>query len=162
MLPLVETTAMPPGGHFLSLFSTFVHPTAQQRVAQVLSTSLSEGKLVKEFEAHLSAELGMAHPAALNSGTSALHLALEVAGIGPGDEVILAPQIFIASALTVVQVGTKPVLADIQYETGNLDPSDIERRITPRTKAIMAVHWGGYPCDLAETGHCRPARARGD
>ena len=114
------------------------------------STFLSEGKLVREFEARLSAELGMVHPAALNSGTSALHLALEVAGVGPGDEVILSPQTFIASALTVVQVGAKPVFADIQYANGNIDPADIEHRITPRTKAIMAVHWGGYPCDMAE------------
>lgn len=144
-------TVTPPGGQFLSLFNTFVHPDAQRRVNEVLHTTfLSEGKLVKEFEARLSAELGMVHPAALNSGTSALHLALEVAGVGPGDEVILSPQTFIASALTVVQVGARPVFADIQYETGNLDPADIEHRITPRTKAIMAVHWGGYPCDMAE------------
>jgi perosamine synthetase len=135
----------------IPLFTTFVHPSAQQRVAAVLqSTFLSEGKLVKEFEARLSAELGMVNPAALNSGTSALHLALEVAGVGPGDEVILAPQTFIASAITVVQVGATPVFADIQYASGNIDPADIEHRITPRTKAIMAVHWGGYPCDMAE------------
>jgi perosamine synthetase len=70
--------------------------------------------------------------------------------VGPSDEVILAPQTFIASAITIVQVGAKPVFADIQYNTGNIDPADIEHRITPRTKAIMAVHWGGYPCDMAE------------
>ena len=141
----------PAAGQLLPMFSTFVHPSAAQRVCNVLaSTYLSEGKLVQEFEARLSAELGMRHPAALNSGTSALHLALEVAGIGAGDEVILAPQTFIASALTVVQVGARPVFADIQYDTGNIDPADIEHRITPRTKAIMAVHWGGYPCDLTE------------
>ena len=79
----------------------------------------------------------MAHPAALNSGTSALHLALEVAGIGPGDEVILSPQTFIAFAITIVKVGDKPVFADIQYETGNIDPTYIEHCITARTKAIM-------------------------
>ncbi|MCC3155055.1 DegT/DnrJ/EryC1/StrS family aminotransferase [Hymenobacter sp. BT770] len=142
---------LPPGGSFIPLFTTFVHPSAQQRVAAVLqSTFLSEGKLVKEFETRLAAELGMVNPAALNSGTSALHLALEVAGVGVGNEVILAPQTFIASALTVVQVGAKPVFADIQYNTGNIDPTDIEHRITPRTKAIMAVHWGGYPCDMVE------------
>ena len=151
--PLVPGAIMPPGGSAISLFTTFVHPSAQQRVGAVLaSTFLSEGKLVKEFEARLSAELGMTHPAALNSGTSALHLALEVAGVGAGDEVILAPQTFIASALTVVQVGAKPVFADIQYETGNIDPADIEHRITSRTKAIMVVHWGGYPCDMVEIG----------
>ena len=148
---LAPGAIMPPGGSAISLFTTFVHPSAQQRVGAVLtSTFLSEGKLVKEFEARLSVELGMVHPAALNSGTSALHLAMEVAGIGPGAEVILAPQTFIASALTVVQVGAKPVFADIQYANGNIDPADIEPRITPRTKAIMAVHWGGYPCDMAE------------
>ena len=135
----------------IPLFNTFVHPSAQARVAEVLTTTfLSEGKLVKEFEAGLTQELGLVHPAALNSGTSALHLALEVAGVGPGDEVILSPQTFIASAITVVQVGATPVFADIQYENGNIDPADIEHRITPRTKAIMAVHWGGYPCDMAE------------
>ncbi|UOQ97077.1 DegT/DnrJ/EryC1/StrS family aminotransferase [Hymenobacter sp. 5317J-9] len=148
--PVGTGVALPPGG-FIPLFTTFVHPSASQRVGAVLaSTFLSEGKLVKEFEARLSAELGMLHPAALNSGTSALHLALEVAGVGPGDEVILSPQTFIASAITVVQVGAKPVFADIHYENGNIDPADIAHRITPRTKAIMAVHWGGYPCDMAE------------
>ena len=133
------------------IFNTYIHPDAKQRVAAVLDTTfLSEGKLVKEFEARLSADLGMVHPAALNSGTSALHLALVVAGIGPGDEVILSPQTFVASALVVAQQGATPIFADIQYETGNIDPGDIEHRITPRTKAIMAVHWGGYPCDLDE------------
>jgi len=148
---LPSGTYVPPGGQFLPLFSTFVHPSAQQLVSATLtSTFLSEGKQVKEFETRLNAELGMLHPAALNSGTSALHLALEVAGVGAGDEVILSPQTFIASALTVVQVGAKPVFADIQYENGNIEPADIEHRITERTKAIMAVHWGGYPCDMAE------------
>ncbi|MDO7874159.1 DegT/DnrJ/EryC1/StrS family aminotransferase [Hymenobacter sp. ASUV-10] len=150
-LPALTGNQVPPGGQFLPLFNTFVHPSAQQRVSEVLaSTFLSEGKLVKQFEGQLTAELGMLHPAALNSGTSALHLALEVAGVGAGDEVILSPQTFIASAITVVQVGARPVFADIQYENGNIDPADVEHRITPRTKAIMAVHWGGYPCDMAE------------
>jgi len=135
----------------ISIFNTFVHPSAQSSVANVLNTTfLSEGKLVKEFENRLSAELGMANVATLNSGTSALHLAMAVAGIGPGDEVILAPQTFIASAISVVQEGATPVFADIQYGTGNIDSEDIESRITARTKAIMAVHWGGYPCDLDE------------
>ncbi|MDO7846736.1 DegT/DnrJ/EryC1/StrS family aminotransferase [Hymenobacter sp. M29] len=139
------------GGQPIPLFATFVHPTAPQRVAEVLaSTMLSEGEQVKAFEAQLTEQLGLLHPAALNSGTSALHLALEVAGVGVGDEVILAAQTFIASAMTIVQTGAKPVFADIHYANGNLDPADIEHRITPRTKAIMAVHWGGYPCDIAE------------
>ncbi|QIL77249.1 DegT/DnrJ/EryC1/StrS family aminotransferase [Hymenobacter sp. HDW8] len=135
----------------ISMFNTFVHPSAQSRVSEVLSTTfLSEGKLVKEFEARLASELGMVNPAALNSGTSALHLAMAVAGIGHGDEVIMAPQTFIASAISVVQEGATPVFADIQYETGNIDPASIKGKITERTKAIMAVHWGGYPCDMDE------------
>lgn len=70
----------------LALFHAYVHPEAPQRVATVrASTFLSEGKLVQEFKARLAAELGMRHPAALNSGTSALHLALEVTGVGAGD-----------------------------------------------------------------------------
>ncbi|GAB2473708.1 spore coat polysaccharide biosynthesis protein SpsC [Hymenobacter qilianensis] len=133
------------------MFNTFVHPSAQSRVSEVLSTTfLSEGKLVKEFEALLATELGMVSPAALNSGTSALHLAMAVAGIGPGDEVIMSPQTFIASAIAVVQEGATPVFADIQYENGNIDPASIKGAITVRTKAIMAVHWGGYPCDMDE------------
>ncbi len=133
------------------MFNTFVHPSAQSRVSEVLSTTfLSEGKLVKEFEARLAAELGMVNPAALNSGTSALHLAMAVSGIGHGDEVIMAPQTFIASAISVVQEGATPVFSDIQYETGNIDPASIKDKITERTKAIMAVHWGGYPCDMDE------------
>ena len=140
-----------PGGQPIPLFATFVHPTAPQQVAEVLaSTMLSEGEQVKEFETQLAAQLGLLHPAALNSGTSALHLALEVAGVGPGDEVILAAQTFIASAMTIVQTGATPVFADIHYENGNLNPADIEHRVTAQTKAIMAVHWGGYPCDMAE------------
>ncbi|WP_133273810.1 DegT/DnrJ/EryC1/StrS family aminotransferase [Hymenobacter radiodurans] len=135
----------------ISMFNTFVHPSAQSRVSEVLSTTfLSEGKLVKEFEARLAAELGMVNPAALNSGTSALHLAMAVSGIGHGDEVIMAPQTFIASAISVVQEGATPVFSDIQYETGNIDPASIKDKITERTKAIMAVHWGGYPCDMDE------------
>lgn len=146
-----RTPAGPNSAPMIPIFNTFVHPSAQARVSEVLTTTfLSEGKLVKEFESRLTSELGMANPAALNSGTSALHLAMVVAGIGPGDEVILSPQTFIASALVVVQEGATPVFADIQYENGNIDPSTIEARITERTKAIMAVHWGGYPCDMDE------------
>jgi perosamine synthetase len=141
----------PAGDGLIPMFSTFVHPQAAGQVAAVLASGLlSEGRVVREFEARLGAELGLPHPATVNSGTSALHLALEVAGVQPGDEVLLAPQTFIASGTTVLQAGATPVFADIQYDTGNLDPADLESRITPRTRAIMAVHWGGYPCDLAE------------
>lgn len=149
-VPLVSTVGALPSEGFIPMFATFVHPSAQQRVGEVLASGfLSEGRVVKAFEARLAAELGLVHPAALNSGTSALHLALEVAGVGPGDEVIMPAQTFVASATAAVQAGATPVFADIEYLTGNLDAADVARRITPRTKAIMAVHWGGYPCDMA-------------
>lgn len=77
-------------------------------------------------------------------------MALVLAGIGSGDEVILPAQTFIATGLAIIYCGAKPVFADIQYETGNIDPESIRSKITPRTKAIMPVHWMGYPCDMDE------------
>jgi dTDP-4-amino-4,6-dideoxygalactose transaminase len=133
----------------IPFFNTYIHYTAPQRVVEVLkSTFLSEGKLVAEFEAQLALQLGWIHPITVNSGTSALHLALNLAGIAPGDEVILPAQTFVATGLAVLYCGATPVFADIHYETGNIDPIDVRRRITNRTKAIMAVDWGGMPCDM--------------
>jgi perosamine synthetase len=111
---------------------------------------LSEGRLVKEFEEKLEKELGLKNPIAVNSGTSALHLAIVLAGIGPGDEVILPAQTFIATGLVIAQEKAVPVFADIQYKTGNIDPNKIEEKITKKTKAILVVHWGGTPCDMDE------------
>lgn len=98
----------------------------------------------------LAAELGWSNPVAVNSGTSALHLALVLAGVGTGDEVICPAQTFVATALTVMQERAVPVFADIKYENGNIDPQSIAAKITEKTKAIMVVHWGGYPCDMDE------------
>jgi len=81
-----------------------------------------------------------------NSCTSSLHLSLLVAGVKPGDEVILPAQTFVATGLAVLHAGAKPVFADIDPHTGNIDPRDIGKKIRPRTKAIIAVHWGGLPC----------------
>ena len=135
----------------IPIFNTFIHPLAQENIQAVLtSTFLSEGKLVKKFEEALHWELGLVHPIALNSGTSALHLAVVLAGIESGDEVICPAQTFIASALAIVQEKAIPVFADIQYETGNICPKSVEDKITEKTKAIMVVHWGGYPCDMDE------------
>jgi perosamine synthetase len=90
----------------------------------------------------------MMNPVALNSGTSALHLAVVLAGVGPGDEVICPAQTFVATAMVVEQERAVPVFADIHYDSGNLDPKSLESKIRERTKAIIAVHWGGYPCDM--------------
>jgi perosamine synthetase len=135
----------------IPIFNTFINKEAFDNVKEVLeSTFLSEGKLVKQFEDRLAGELGLLYPVALNSGTSALHLALELAGIGSGDEVILPAQTFVASGLVIKQQHATPVFADIDYETGNISVESIKSKITSKTKAIMPVHWGGYPCDMEE------------
>lgn len=133
----------------INFFHTEVNPEAFVKVGEVLqSTFLSEGKLVSDFESALSRKYGILNPVAVNSGTAALHLALVVAGIGKGDEVIIPSQTFVATGLAVMMAGAVPVFADIQFYTGNIDPEDIERKISPKTKAVIPVHWGGYPCDM--------------
>ena len=135
----------------ISFFNTFIEKDAWKNVKKVLdSTFISEGKLVKEFEKKLESELGLKNVVAVNSGTSALHLALVLAGIGEGDEVILPAQTFIATGLVIAQEKAIPVFADIQYETGNIDPESVREKITNKTKAIIVVHWGGLPVDLDE------------
>ena len=134
---------------------TFNHTTVSEAaisnaVATLRSGFLSEGKQVKRFEEELGAKLGLVGAVALNSGTTALHLALELAEVGKGDEVVIPPQTFIATGMAVLMSGATPVFADIQYETGNMDAESLRKKITPKTKAIIPVHWAGYPCDLDE------------
>ena len=112
------------------------------------STLVSEGRMVKRFEEELSRQIGLSNPVAVNSGTSALHLGLVLAGVGAGDEVILPAQTFVATGLVVLMQGAKPIFADIQPMTGNIDPLSVRAKITEKTKAIMPVHWAGYPCDM--------------
>ncbi len=111
---------------------------------------INEGLYVKKFENKLSNKLKLINPVAVNSCTSALHLALSILDINNNDEVILSPQTFIATGLVILMQKAKPVFVDIQKETGNIDPSSIKHSITKKTKAIMVVHWGGYPSDLDE------------
>jgi perosamine synthetase len=133
----------------MNFFHTHISPKAIELATDTLrSTFISEGKRVREFEKELARTLGLMRPVAVNSGTSALHLALVIAGVRPGDEVILPPQTFVASGLAILMCGAKPIFADIEACTGNIDPISVSKNITPRTKAIMPVHWGGYPCDM--------------
>lgn len=135
----------------MNFFHTHISERAVELAAETLRSGfVSEGQRVREFEEELSRTLGLLRPVAVNSGTSALHLALAVAGVGPGDEVVLPAQTFVASGLTVLMCGAQPIFADIQPSTGNLDPASVRAHISPRTKAIMPVHWGGYPCDMDE------------
>lgn len=135
----------------MNFFHTHISEKSKKLVQETLeSTFLSEGKLVKKFESELKNKLNLLNPVTVNSGTTALHLALVTASIGPGDEVILPPQTFVASGIVILMQGAKPIFADIQKDTGNIDPESIKKKITNKTKAIMPVHWGGYPCDMDE------------
>ena len=135
----------------MNFFHTNISKQAITEVTKVLRKGfISAGEMAENFEFELTKKLGITNPVTLNSGTSALHLALCLAGVGKGNEVILPPQTFIATGMVILQQGAKPVFADIQPGTGNIDPESIERKITKKTKAIIPVHWGGYPCDLDE------------
>src|SRR5579883_1788719 len=106
------------------------------------------GPEVAEFEKEFAAYCGVKHAVAVNSGTSALHLALLAAGVGPGDEVITVACTFVATVAAVVYSGAKPVLIDVNPVTYTMDPDRIEAAITPRTKAILPVHLYGHPADM--------------
>ncbi|MCL1801322.1 MAG: DegT/DnrJ/EryC1/StrS family aminotransferase [Promicromonosporaceae bacterium] len=108
----------------------------------------SAGEFLPRFEAAVAEMAGTEFAIATNNGTTALHLALAALGIGPGDEVIVPTLTYIASANSAKYVGATPVLADSEPDTFNLDPADVERRITARTRAIMPVHLYGRPAQM--------------
>ena len=118
--------------------------------ATLLSGYIGQGPRVDEFEKELAVWFGNQNTLALNSGTSALQLALRLADVGFGDEVISTAMTCTATNVPILAMGARIVWADIDPATGNIDPLDVERKITSKTKAIMAVHWGGYPCELDE------------
>jgi dTDP-4-amino-4,6-dideoxygalactose transaminase len=120
---------------------------------------LTNGPAVVRFEEAFAAEVGARFAVAVSSGTAALHAAVHVAGLGPGDEVILSPLTFLATANCLLYCGATPVFADVDPATLNLDPGQVERKLSPRTKAILPVHFAGLPCDLDRLQDL--ARARG-
>lgn len=109
---------------------------------------LTTGPKTRRFERQFAEYVGAEHAVALNSCTAALHLALHVHGIGPGDEVITTPITFAATANVIEHVGARPVFVDVQPDTLNLDPVLVERAVTPRTRAIIPVHFAGHPCEM--------------
>src|ERR1017187_3243844 len=106
------------------------------------------GPEVAAFEKEFAGYCGAAEAIGVNSGTSALHLALLAAGIGPGDEVITTPFTFVATVAAIQYAGAPPVYVDIDPESYNLDPGKLESAITPKTKAILPVHLYGQPADM--------------
>lgn len=106
------------------------------------------GERVKEFEEKFAAFQDANFGVTCTNGTAALEASLVALGIGDGDEVIVPPYTFIATASTVLKVRAIPVFADIELDTANIEPEDIKNKITPKTKAIVPVHFAGYPCDM--------------
>jgi len=119
-------------------------------VVEVLRSDwLTTGPKVEEFERALAAFTGTQHAVAVSNGTAALHAVAAALEIGPGDEVIVPAITFVATANCVVYQGGTPVFADVDHATLLIDPADVERKITARTKAIIAVDYAGQPCDYA-------------
>jgi len=118
-------------------------------VIKVLKSDwITQGPRIPEFEAALCQYTGAKYAVAVSSGTAALHIACLAAGIKKDDEVITSPITFVASANCILYCGAKPVFADIQKDTVNIDPRQIEKKVNKNTKAVIPVHFAGYPCDL--------------
>jgi len=120
-----------------------------QAVVEVLRSDwLTTGPKVGEFEERFSAWVGAKYGVSFSSGTAALHAAAFAAGLGPGDEAITTPMTFCATANCVLYQGAKPVFADVSADTLNLDPGEVAKKLSSRTKAILAVDYAGHPADL--------------
>lgn len=116
----------------------------------LMSGYIGQGPKVEEFEKGLAKWVGNQNVLTVNSGTSALHLAMRLAGVDHGSELITSPMTCGASTMPALERGAGLVWADIDPWTGNIDPVDVERKITSKTKAVLAIHWAGYPCELDE------------
>ncbi len=127
-------------------------PEIDEVVASLRSGWIGTGPKVGRFEREFAAYKGVPHAVAISSATAALHLSILAAGIGPGDEVITTPMTFCASVNAILHAGATPVLADVDPLSMNLDPAAVERAVTPRTKAILPVHFAGRTCDMQALG----------
>ncbi|OLC05716.1 MAG: UDP-4-amino-4,6-dideoxy-N-acetyl-beta-L-altrosamine transaminase [Gemmatimonadetes bacterium] len=164
-----------------STFLPFSTPTiGEEEIREVVDTLRSRwittGPKAKRFESEFATYLQAPGALALSSCTAALHTALKTLGIGPGDEVITTPMTFTATVNVIEHVGARPVLADVEPDTLNIDAGEVEAAITPRTRAILPVHYAGHPVDLdalralarvyrlaiiEDAAHALPARYKG-
>lgn len=120
-----------------------------QAVAETMRSGwITTGPQCVKFEEEFAAYVGAKHAVTCCSGTAALHLALRGMGVGEGDEVITSPYTFVASTEVILYLGAKPVFADIDPRTLNIDPDAVAAAVTPRTRAILPIHIGGYPCEM--------------
>lgn len=138
MIPIVKV-AMPPKSALMPALETVLY-----------SGMIAEGESVYQFEAEFNRKFGLEHSLAMSSGTAALHAALTLAGVGPGDEVISTPMTAEPTNTSILYNGAKVVWADVDPASGNICPDSVRQRITSRTKSILCVHYAGYPARLAE------------
>lgn len=143
--------------NFLVFGSPYIGEEEIDEVVDSLHSGwLGTGPKVAAFEAGFRAYMGQGYAAAFNSCTAALHLSLVALDLKPGDEVITTPLTFCASVNAIIHAGATPVLADVDPVTMNIDPDRVREKITPRTRAVLPVHFAGRPCDLdALTAICR-------
>jgi dTDP-4-amino-4,6-dideoxygalactose transaminase len=135
----------------IPLFKVFMAPNAGDEVSDVLHSGyIAQGPRVDAFEEALAGYFGNESLVTVNSGTAALHLALHLLDVGPGDEVITTAQTCVATNGGIVLRGATPVFVDVDPGSGLIDPESVAAAITPKTKAIMAVDWAGHPCDYDE------------
>jgi perosamine synthetase len=137
-------------GAFIPVYQPYLGGNEKQYVLDCLDSTWisSKGKYLALFEESFKRYTGARYATAVSNGTVAIHLALVALGIGPGDEVIVPSLTYIASVNPIVQVGATPVFADSLRDSWQLDPEDVRRKLTPRTRAIMAVHLYGHPADM--------------
>ena len=135
---------------FIPVYQPELSGNEKKYVNECLDTNWisAKGRFVGKFENKVAEFLGVNHAISVSNGTVALHLALMALGIGEGDEVILPSLTYVASANAITYTGAVPVFADSLYESWQIDPEDIERKITDKTRAIMVVHLYGQPCDM--------------
>ncbi|MBI5558929.1 MAG: UDP-4-amino-4,6-dideoxy-N-acetyl-beta-L-altrosamine transaminase [Deltaproteobacteria bacterium] len=136
------------GQHYIPYGRQLIGADDIAAVVEVLQSAwLTTGPKVTDFEKAVAESVGVRHGIAVTSGTAALHAAMSAIGIGPGDEVIVPALTFVATANCVVYEGGTPVFADVHADTLLIDPDQVRKKITPRTKAIIAVDYAGQPCD---------------
>lgn len=134
---------------WIPLFRVYMANTVKSEVLRTLySGYVGQGPKVEEFEKAIANYIGCNFVLSVNAGTHAIHLALVLAGIDPDHEVITTPLSCFATTAAILMCGAKPVWCDIDPNTANIDHKKVESLITERTKAILIVHWGGYPCEL--------------
>jgi dTDP-4-amino-4,6-dideoxygalactose transaminase len=138
-----------PKDRFLIFGSPLIEEPEISDVVDCLRSGwLGTGPRVAKFEEEFRRYKGVGHAVAVSSCTAALHLSILAAGIGPGDEVITTPLTFCATVNAILHAGATPILADVDFATMDIDPAEVRKKISPRTRAIVPVHFAGRPCDM--------------